>query len=459
LSFSVVVIVCARDAKTLTQRLSGRPFAASLAAGLSVVTARFFGAPCIFDVDLFAAHIDDADCIIVATGRAPPCFSPRCFFLNHPSVIVGTEYSQNSKAAAIIIGTNRIVDFIIASLLHTRMNNTPLFGDTATTLASIVQPLVDSGFVSVAQVGSLAQVSTDLNKAALEESIWASLCQREYPITAQFPAPVKHTKGFRWLYKKWSTPIVKRRPSPTPLAPPACKAEDISFYVHIKYKDVPVVSATCSAEDLVPLMEGGRVSISLGSSAILGNAEWDFPGCDKLSYEADDCDGFPVWCQDFDVSKLHVLIHVYRATDTSMCCVFDSNDSSPLLVKSAQVHPCLEEGDNEITRKTKFDLSKPRSLGLLSYVKPKGGDIRSWPLRDTKEAAEISLRLPYPIRLAAALQCGVVKDDKFSICSLTLFAMETNGDYGGSGREFRSQEEAKKHGVTLLHILSELQDS
>jgi hypothetical protein len=50
---------------------------------------------------------------------------------------------------------------------------------TTALFVSIVQPLPDSGYIGVTEVGRVAQVSKKLKEAMLEDSIWASLCQRE----------------------------------------------------------------------------------------------------------------------------------------------------------------------------------------------------------------------------------------------------------------------------------------
>jgi len=92
-----------------------------------------------------------------------------------------------------------------------------------------LQSLVDSGHVSVKDVGSLAQVLKERNQGTIEDSIWSSFRQREYPLTQHGKglSPYLERKGYRWLYKYWSTPIVKRRPPPQRLGPPSCSLDDL----------------------------------------------------------------------------------------------------------------------------------------------------------------------------------------------------------------------------------------
>lgn len=55
--------------------------------------------------------------------------------------------------------------------------------------ALILQSLVDSGH--------FAQVSKEMNQGTIEDSIWASFCQREYPFTQHCTGPYLDRKGYR----------------------------------------------------------------------------------------------------------------------------------------------------------------------------------------------------------------------------------------------------------------------
>lgn len=96
----------------------------------------------------------------------------------------------------------------------------------ASLLASILQPLVASGFVRVAEIGTLAQVSKCMQQATLDEAL---LCHCNYPDVADLPAEVKESKerGYRWRYKRRTIPGPKKRPCRRSLAPPSCREEDL----------------------------------------------------------------------------------------------------------------------------------------------------------------------------------------------------------------------------------------
>jgi len=82
-------------------------------------------------------------------------------------------------------------------------------------LVSILQPLVDSSFLAVSEVGRLAQVSPDLYQAALHLGLFLSARVAEYTNTLQSPRGII---GF--TSNGASAPMVKQRlssGSPHPL--------------------------------------------------------------------------------------------------------------------------------------------------------------------------------------------------------------------------------------------------
>jgi hypothetical protein len=83
------------------------------------------------------------------------------------------------------------------------------------------------------------------------------------------------------MYKRWSTPVVKRRPSPSALSLPSCPAENFYFHFQVKYEKNPVYSRSISGRRLLPfLFLNGYVGVPLDSSGnhgpiILGKAMQD----------------------------------------------------------------------------------------------------------------------------------------------------------------------------------------
>jgi hypothetical protein len=56
---------------------------------------------------------------------------------------------------------------------------------------------VDSGHIGAKEVENLAQVSQEMNEATMEDSIWASFCQREYPCISNYKLAFLEKKGYR----------------------------------------------------------------------------------------------------------------------------------------------------------------------------------------------------------------------------------------------------------------------
>jgi hypothetical protein len=81
----------------------------------------------------------------------------------------------------------------------------------------------------------------------MEDSIWASFCQ----CTSNYTFAFLEKKGYRWMYKRWSTPVVKRRP-PSALGLPSCPAENFYSLVQVKYEKNTVYSRSISGRRLLP---------------------------------------------------------------------------------------------------------------------------------------------------------------------------------------------------------------
>ena len=318
-------------------------------------------------------------------------------------------------------------------------------------LCSVLQPLVDSGYVCAAEVGTLAQVSNELNQATLEDSIWASFCQREYASTKIIFKSIKEFKGHRWLYKSFSAPVVKRRPPAPALEQPACLPSQVFLCVNMKYDGIPIISTMFNLGTLRVFLEQGRVRIKFRQPIILGKAEWSYTEVQKRLYESgrQTQQGLPVKCRGFDSSKVNWRVHLFRTSGLAMCCLFRSGENERRGNVDVLVHP---EVDENITSQTKFDLSRDQKNGLLSFRKPKNANIESWPLQHTRQAEVILDKFPYPLFLESSFEFGVVEGDKFAITSIVLVVMTKDSN---TPRRFHGNQEP--HGVTLLHVLSELQ--
>lgn len=201
---------------------------------------------------------------------------------------------------------------------------------TDISLAFILQPLVNSGFVEVTQVGTLAQLSSNMRDATLEEDLWACMCRRFYPGTKNLPTAMKETRGYRWIFKAHHTPKPKSRLFSTPLAPPSCRAEDLFLSYHVQYKNETVAYDCVPVQSTAPdFLEEGLLICHLKHPIVIRKPTWAYSEQEKRQYETDmaegrDNGGLKVQCTEFDPAKLRVRIEMFNQRNMAMCCLFDS---------------------------------------------------------------------------------------------------------------------------------------
>ena len=326
-------------------------------------------------------------------------------------------------------------------------------------LASTIEALVFNGHVGTAELGNLAQVCKGVNKVVSQDSIWASLCAREYP--GSYRDTRVERNGHRWLYKRWSAPIAKQRQEDlVPLGPPSCTANQLVFDVHIKYDGKMIYTSTSGGSYMKRylLEEGGvKISIAKDASIILGKAQWNCSEEDLLRYERrmPTAVGLKVKCQGFDERKLDVSVHVYNSKDNTMCCVFRSTERNFYSLRPIRAHPSIQEGER-VTLQSKFDLTREQQQGILRSSPPNPEE--RLPMKQTWKAFNILQRLPFPIDFDMDLCLDIVEGGNVGITQFGIHSLWNDSERKNRAcNRFDSRKEEKKHGVTLLHILSELQ--
>lgn len=152
------------------------------------------------------------------------------------------------------------------------------------------------------------------------------------------------------------------------------------------------------------------------------------------------------------MSKLQVSVHLYRSHGQTVCCIFRSQnrrrESSVL-----KVHPRVQEGEL-LTTRSKFDLTTEQKKGTLLFRKLISQECL--PFQDSRNALQVLRRLPYPVHFGCGVRFGVVEGGNYAITDIDLWALYKDA-VTDRLHYFKSKEEAEKHGVTLLHILSVLQ--
>jgi hypothetical protein len=321
---------------------------------------------------------------------------------------------------------------------------------TSSLLASILVPLVNSGHIRAAEVGNLAPVCKLLNEATKDDEIWASFCLREYPCTIR----KQHKSGYYLLYKCWTAPVPKRRRlyELSPMPPPLISKRSIHFHLHVSYDGVPIVSRSKRVSS--SLLNDCRWTIGASTPAIIGKANWWFNPDNDDDWYYEDYNyqwGQEVICNDFDEEKFDVSLHMSRGTDQARFCLFRSNDRE-VEFGGCRAHPRLAYGEL-ITPTTEFDLTKEQRYACLGYL-PLYRD-EHMVFKRSKMATEILYRLPCSIFFDVRLCFGVLEGGHYALTETEIIAYSTV--HGRHPEVFNSCYEEQIHGVSLLHILSELQ--
>jgi hypothetical protein len=130
-----------------------------------------------------------------------------------------------------------------------------------------------------------------------------------------------------------------------------------------------------------------------------------------------------------------------------MACILDSK-MSPQDYFPLRLHLSPDQ--------TVVDLSREPHGGLLG-LGPYGAEhFQGLALRKTRQAAEINRRFPDAIDLSCYVLFKMGKRGDFGMTEIHFDVMKKQ-QKGDSVEKFRTQDEEKEHGVSLLHILSELE--
>jgi hypothetical protein len=103
----------------------------------------------------------------------------------------------------------------------------------------------------------------------------------------------------------------------------------------------------------------------------------------------------------------------------------------------------------------KVDVSKGETTGVLGVGSYRVENFQGLPLRKTKQAYQLRRRFPDPIDLTAYVVFKMDKQRNFVMTELFIDIMKKPKPGELMVKRFKSSEE-KEHGVSLLHILSEL---
>lgn len=115
--------------------------------------------------------------------------------------------------------------------------------DTNVTLfLSATFVLVNAGFISARELGSISPVCQSTNECIREENeIWATLCHLRFPSCEKgFKPSVVKNKGHKWLYKHLAVPIDRLYTHPR-LDPPSCTCEDLQLVFRLYHDGTQIL--------------------------------------------------------------------------------------------------------------------------------------------------------------------------------------------------------------------------
>jgi hypothetical protein len=191
----------------------------------------------------------------------------------------------------------------------------------------------------------------------------------------------------------------------------------------------------------------GSIGLNLVRPFTLGKTFWECSREEMQLYLDDQNEyGLEVGCPAFDIAKLDVRIHFYRTTDSTMACLL-SSDTSPQDNFSLRLHPSPDET---------FDLSEGQKGGFLAIGPYRAQQFAGLPLQKTRQAADIRRRIGNPIELACYVMFKMDKRGDFGLTAVYFHVMKQPKRENVIVERFKTKEEEREHGVTLLHILSEL---
>jgi hypothetical protein len=220
------------------------------------------------------------------------------------------------------------------------------------------------------------------------------------------------------------------------------------LHVLVTYKGVVIISQVVEGEGIERFCEQGSVGLRLGKPFPIGKAYYELSREGILSYlEGQNSSGVEVGSRpEFDPASLDVKIHYYRTSDSTMACVLSSEECGqhyfPL-----RLHPL---------RNLRVDSSKPQEMGVLAVGAFRVQNFRGLPLRETKAAWELRRKFPDPIDFTAYVVFRMDKRRDFVMTEIFMDIRKTPKVGDIIVTRFNALEEKKK-GVSLLHILSELQ--
>ena len=341
---------------------------------------------------------------------------------------------------------------------------------TNATLVPTIPIIVAAGFLGAKEVCALSATSKELYHTVNQDSIWACLTLRDHPCVKLLPQSVLETNGYRCAYRMYNTSFTTKRKKPfCPMPPPRLTVNDMELQFQFKCKSGGVV-VPIGGDLLSHLLQTGSAVYELSKPVALTKAKWgkykqgDLKTSEDFDQHKDEKGRYPIWGKDLAVAEIEIIVYLVDKTDYSMSCVFDSR-KGPLTITPVGghpfAHPIKRSMEDKVSPNSGMDKSDQNCSIVLFGPQEYGRQLalkevqcRKLTLSFSEAANSIANRLSAPIAFCCGFRLGLVDNmNSFGIDHICVIAVKGGDDHV---EWFNSEIEAEKHGVTLLHILSEL---
>lgn len=306
--------------------------------------------------------------------------------------------------------------------------------DNAQALSSVIPHLVQNGWIGASSLCSLLQVSPTVK---CDDELWKLLCCEKWPNSVKLDeSVVLSLGGYRSLFRHRMATMLPAKEPKAALPMPKLKKEKFGILL-----DVSVAGESACSEFIDgdyfsdDMQENGKTSYYAEEKYVLGNAHCWMSGSGGCSCKPR--------CRFDAMMDYRVCMHFIRTDTTKTSCIYDAD---------------IADWDDKVS----FDMIGDPKDRLYDWR----GD-GAWAtfhctaepslqLRQTAIGAEIQRRLKKHFRFIFSLYVEVIAPgEKMGIVGYQIEAalVDDENDYQGN---FDAELE-KKTGVTLLHVLDQLQ--
>ena len=313
----------------------------------------------------------------------------------------------------------------------------------------------DSGFLNNQEIGRLLLLSSRTIKDQVGSSFtWNCLCGSKFPLLLQSQALRPRTIfSAEWIFREFSTVLAQRDSTSVPwppLSPPKLHIEDLIIvmqWYNSKTDSNPHTTLEWTSEQTMEFLQDGQVTIPIPNDdptvATSHQTPWTV-NIKKLQY-------------------VYVKVHCVRKDTRQCCCIHETGEytwdvaphtraihralSVGHLFLGPKVPILLENSGKDLeTRLARADRD-PGGFELLVIAKAS----QRWPSNKDSPTTQTScLEIP-------ASSSSTVSESSNDFWQVKEVTFQWWANYSDQIFVYESLGQSRKHGVTMLHILDELE--